>query len=145
MILTLVAAAFNKEEGRVIGIKNRAGKKTILTVDDVPDTREILKRNLSAKGYNVVSSSSVRGAERVLEERPIDLVITDLKMPGADGHHLLAVIRDRYHSTRTIMITGCPTGEESQRAFSGGVDSFLAKPFTAAELFSAVDGSIGSS
>jgi CheY-like chemotaxis protein len=70
--------------------------KTILVVDDSPPTLEILERNLSSKGYRVFPSANVAEAIRVLEDTPVDLVITDQKMPGASGLELVRHVRENY-------------------------------------------------
>ena len=56
-------------------------REAILVVDDVPETLELLRRNLEAEGYRVFSAPGVPEALGVLESTPVDLVITDFKMP----------------------------------------------------------------
>jgi two-component system response regulator HydG len=62
-----------------------AKKECILVVDDAPDTLEVLQRNLVSKGYQVFTAPGVTEAIGILDSTPIDLVITDLKMPGISG------------------------------------------------------------
>ena len=57
----------------------------ILAVDDSLDTLEVIQRNLTPEGYKVFTVSSVNEAVNILETHPIDLVITDLKMPIVGG------------------------------------------------------------
>ncbi len=54
---------------------------TILVVDDAPDTLEVMQRNLTSQGYAVLSAPGVPEAIQILDNSPVDLVITDLKMP----------------------------------------------------------------
>jgi len=70
-------------------------KDSILIVDDAADTLEVLHRNLRAEGYQVYTTSSVLDAIKILEAIPIDLVITDLKMPKASGMDLIRHVREK--------------------------------------------------
>ena len=59
--------------------------KSILVVDDAPATREIIGRNLTNASFRVFTASNVEEALKVLKAHTVDLVVTDLKMPGASG------------------------------------------------------------
>ena len=110
----------------------------ILVVDDSPETLEVLQRNLKSQGYRVFTALSVTEAVHLLESTPLDLVITDLKMPGIDGFNLIQHVRENYKDTEIMMITGYPTIEGAVKAVKTGADEFLAKPFTDGELISTV-------
>ncbi|MFB3788143.1 MAG: sigma-54-dependent transcriptional regulator [bacterium] len=111
---------------------------TILAVDDAPDTLEVLHRNLTSQGYRVFTAQDVPMAVQFLEQRPIDLVITDLKMPKISGLDLVRHIQANLRETEVIMITGYPTIEGAVQAVKNGAEEYLAKPFTEEELASAV-------
>lgn len=115
------------------------GGKKLLVVDDAPDTREVLQRNLSAKGYQVFTASTVAEALRILESTALELVITDLKMPGASGMDLVRHVRENFRDTEVMMITGYPSIEGAVQALKSGAEDYLAKPFTQDELLSAVE------
>ncbi len=119
-------------------------KKThhILAVDDSPDTLEVLKRNLESKGYRVTTTNGAVKGIRILESTPIDLVITDLKMPEVDGLSLIRHIQENFKNTEVMMITGYPSVEGAVEAVKLGADEYLSKPFTDEELFSAVERSL---
>ena len=102
----------------------------ILIVDDSPDTLEIVKRNLKTKGFSVYTSESVEQAIGILEVQPVDLVITDMKMPKTSGIDLIQHIRDNYQDTEVMMITGYATVENAVSAMKAGAEEFLPKPFT---------------
>jgi two-component system response regulator HydG len=110
----------------------------ILVVDDAPGTLEVIKRNLISKGYRVFTATDVPQAVRTLTAAPVDLVITDFKMPGADGFDLLRHVRENYGEIEVIMITGFPSLEGAVRAVKTGAEEYLAKPFTDEELFGVV-------
>jgi two-component system response regulator HydG len=115
-----------------------AQKKRILVVDDALHTLEVLQRNLTSKGYQVFTSTSVSEAIRILETTTVDLVITDLKMPKVSGIDLVRHVRENYKETEVMMITGYPTIEGAVKAIKTGAEEYLTKPFTDEELFSAV-------
>jgi len=115
-----------------------ADKEHLLIVDDSADTREVIRRNLLSQGFNVFTAESVAEAVNLLESTPIDLVITDLKMPGASGLDLVRHVRENYKEIEVMMITGFPTVEGAVTAVKSGANDYLSKPFTRQELLTAV-------
>ena len=113
-------------------------KAQILVVDDAPDTLEVLQRNLSSQGYRVLSAPGVAEAIRLLEGNPVDLVITDLKMPGMSGLDLVRHVRENLKDTEVMMITGYASIEGAVQAVKIGAEEYLSKPFTDDELYAAV-------
>jgi two-component system response regulator HydG len=113
-------------------------KENILVVDDAPDTLEVLQRNLTSQGYKVFIASGAAEAIKILEATPIDLVITDLKMPRVSGLDLVRHVRENFKDTEVMMITGYPSIEGAVKAVKTGAEEYLAKPFTDEELLSAV-------
>ncbi len=113
-------------------------KDCILVVDDAPNTREVLQRNLAAQGYQVFTAPDLTDAVKTLNSTPIDLVITDLKMPGGSGLDLVRHVRENFKDIEVMMITGYPTIEGAVTAVKTGAEEYLTKPFTDEELLSAV-------
>jgi DNA-binding NtrC family response regulator len=113
-------------------------KTSILIVDDSPDTLEVLERNLSSKGYRVHSSVAVLEAIDLLKTTPVDLVITDLKMPRISGIDLVRYVRENLPDTAVMMVTGFATIESAVEAIKTGAEEYLSKPFTDEELAAAV-------
>lgn len=111
----------------------------ILVVDDSPDALELVKRNLESGDNNIITASNVNDALSVLADRHLDLVITDLKMPGASGLDITRHIRENYKDIEVIMITGYPTIDGAVEAVKLGASEYLTKPFTEDELRAAVD------
>lgn len=114
-------------------------KNSILVVDDASTAIDILQRNLESKGYCVFTASNVVDAVKILESAPIDLVITDYKMPRISGLDLVRHVRANFHGTEIIMITGYASVKGAVQAVKMGADEYLPKPFTDDELFNAVD------
>jgi two-component system response regulator HydG len=107
-------------------------------VDDALSTLEVLERNLRTEHYQVFTASSVPEAIRILEATPVDLVITDLKMPEVSGIDLVRHVRENLKDTEVIMITGYPSIDGAVTAVKAGAQDFLSKPFTDGELLGAV-------
>jgi len=113
-------------------------KERLLVVDDALDTREILQRNLSLQGFQVFAAGDVAEAVRLLEATAVDLIITDIKMPGATGLDLVRHVRENLKDTAAIVITGYPSIEGAVTAVKTGAEDYLTKPFTQEELHSSV-------
>ena len=111
---------------------------TILVVDDSPDTLEMIQRKLSGAGFRVLTAPGVAPAIGLLARRAVDLVITDLKMPGQSGLDLVRHVRENLPDAEIMMITGYPSVDSAVAAVKSGAEEYLAKPFTDAELLEAV-------
>ncbi len=118
--------------------KRVSEQRHILLVDDSPDTLEVLQRNLEPHGYAVLTAGGASEAIPILERGSIDMVITDLKMPGISGFDVIRHVRENYKDIRVLMITGYPSVEGAVTAVKTGADDYLAKPFTEEELLAAV-------
>ena len=110
----------------------------ILVVDDSPDTLELIQRNLALQGYAVHTAASAADALALLGSMPVDLVVTDVRMPGLSGIDLVREVRMRHPEIELIVITGYATIEGAVEALQLGAWDYLAKPFTDEELFQAV-------
>ncbi len=113
-------------------------KERILLVDDSPSTLEVIERNLASQGFGILTAGSVAQAIDILDANAIDLVITDLRMPGASGVDLVRHVRENFKETEVMIITGYPTVQSAVAAVKTGAEDYLAKPFTDEELFSSV-------
>ena len=119
-------------------MENPSDKARILVVDDSPPTLEVLERNLTAAGYQVLTAPDVSGAVELLGEMGVELVVTDLKMPHVSGLDLVRHVRENLKDTEVMMITGYPSIEGAVEAVKTGAEEYLAKPFTDEELLAAV-------
>jgi two-component system response regulator AtoC len=107
---------------------------TILIVDDDERLRRTLSVLLRTLGHDVVGAGDVAGAEAVLREREIDLVISDLRMPGGSGMDLLDVVQRLDPDTPLILLTAFGTVEGAVQAMQHGAFDYLQKPFDAEEM-----------
>jgi len=113
-------------------------KETILVVDDNLETLEVIQRNLESDGYHVLTANDVPQAINNLKEFQIDLVITDIKMPGSNGFQIVKYIQNNLKNTRVLVISGYPLPQEADNIYHTYIKNFLPKPFIIDELFSAV-------
>jgi CheY-like chemotaxis protein len=114
--------------------------KNILVIDDNDGVRSIVTTVLSNFGFAVrEATSGESGIRMVLEEKP-DLIISDVRMPGMDGHHLLSAIRELQATAAIpfILMTGSGSHDDFRRGMVSGADDYLQKPFTPDELIEAV-------
>jgi len=117
----------------------------ILVVDDEAMIRDLCSHILSAEGYLVTTASNGMSALEELGRSAIDLMITDIKMPGIDGLELFERVKARTQDVVTIFITGHGTLDTAIESLMRGVDGFILKPFAEKELLGAVDRAINSS
>lgn len=103
-------------------------KSTILIVDDERNIREGLAEAFAMEGYDALSASDGQEAIALLEERYIDLVITDLKMPKVSGMELLQHVKRRWENIPVIIITAHGDITEAVAAMQYGALEFVTKP-----------------
>jgi CheY-like chemotaxis protein/predicted regulator of Ras-like GTPase activity (Roadblock/LC7/MglB family) len=111
---------------------------SVLIVDDDTALRTTICRDLTEQGFAVSLAEDADEAIAVLVGRPIDVLLTDLRMPGADGIDLLERIRSASTRTRAILMSGYATARDYQRAIECGAVRVLCKPFTSSELLQAI-------
>ncbi len=111
----------------------------ILVVDDNLETLEVLTRNLLTEGYTVFTAQSVSAAKAILKNKSISLIITDIKMPESNGMALIYFASENFSDLKVLIISGYPLPANfALYARKTNLD-FLSKPFTAEELFMAVE------
>lgn len=111
---------------------------SLLIVDDDDAFRSTIGRDLAEHGYDVKLAQSADEAQRTLAAQAIDILLTDLRMPGADGIDLLDRVRTIAPRTRTILMSGYASARDYQRAIECGAVRVLCKPFTKSELLLAI-------
>ena len=113
--------------------------KTVLVVDDHEPTRQTIARMLEAGGFTVVHASSGREAlDRLARDKEdIDMVLSDVTMPGMTGIDLSYQIKELYPTMPVAIVSGDVS--ELERSIIGRADvPFIKKPFHAESLYSAV-------
>lgn len=117
--------------------------KTIMTVDDSPSMRMLLRAALTDLGYHVIEAEDgVHALETLADFQPgeePDLLITDINMPRMDGFGLIEHLRDEGNRTLPILVlTTESSDEKKQRARTAGATGWIVKPFDAEKLAAAV-------
>ncbi len=107
---------------------------SVLIVDDEPGTREICSRVALDAGLHVFSAETTEGALEVLDQHPVDIVISDLKVPETGGLELLKRIRSNFQHIAVLMLTQYGTIESAVEATRLGARDYITKPFHVAEL-----------
>lgn len=112
----------------------------VLVAEDNPINRVILKEQLEALGCSVVTASDGGEAlERTSTER-FDVLLTDINMPGMDGHELIRELRQRGSTLTVIGATANATPEERERCLAAGMDGYMVKPINIGSLRHALTG-----
>src|SRR4051812_39025120 len=106
----------------------------LLIVDDERAVREAAREAALVLGYRAAASDSLDQAMRLLESQSIDVVLLDMKLPGASGLEVLRQIKSRRPDIEVIVITGHGTVESAVQAMKAGAYDFMTKPFSLEEL-----------
>ncbi|MBI4579432.1 MAG: sigma-54-dependent Fis family transcriptional regulator [Planctomycetes bacterium] len=104
-------------------------KGALLIVDDEPLKRVTLQIELTEAGYTVAQASDAASALEYLRTKPVDVVVSDVRMPGMDGLQLLRQIKAASPRTQVIMMTAFGTIDLAIEAMKRGAYDFLTKPF----------------
>jgi signal transduction histidine kinase len=107
---------------------------TILLVDDEPEILELLKRQLEARHFTIFTALSGQEALHQLAEQTIDILATDVRMPGMDGITLLEKAMAHQPTLQSVVITGHGDLDTALRAMRLGAYNFLLKPVGVSEL-----------
>lgn len=102
--------------------------RTVLIVDDEPNVRSTLESTFLLDGFSVLTAADGEAALARLERGGVDLVVSDLQMPGLDGQGLLRAMRERDDATPLIFLTAHGSVEKAVAAVREGAFDFLEKP-----------------
>ncbi len=107
---------------------------TILIVDDKQDIRDVIKRHLKKEGHHVLTAPSAESALTLLNQEKVQILLTDLKMPGMNGMELLEKVKEMDPELHVLVITAYGTVEDAVTAMRKGAYDFVLKPFSMDEL-----------
>ncbi len=140
----------NKDERRLVTrhmLRERRRELRILLAEDNPVNQKLARRMLEKRGYQVRVVGDGNEAVAALEEERFDLVLMDLQMPDLDGIGTTIAIRSRENRSGEhipiIAMTAHAMEGDREKCLSAGMDSYLAKPMKASELYSVIDKVIG--
>jgi DNA-binding response OmpR family regulator len=111
-------------------------RAAIVLIEDAPDVLRLLTRFIGRLVPDATLITGGTGAEALahLGDQPLTLGIVDYRLPGANGLTIVEMLKTTIPTARIILITASPSDALEQRAVAAGIDAFLPKPFTFAEL-----------
>ncbi|MBU3917235.1 response regulator [bacterium] len=119
--------------------------KVILTVDDSASVRQMVTFTLKNEGYNIIEAVDGVDALKKIEERPADMVITDLNMPNMDGIELIQKLRanPKFKFIPIIFLTTESQSEKKQAGKDAGATGWIVKPFKPEQLVNVIKKVLG--
>jgi two-component system NtrC family response regulator len=117
--------------------------ETILIVDDEKNYLVVLGAFLSGEGYETLTADNGDQALEIVESADLDLVLTDMSMPGMDGIEFLCRIKEKVPELPVVMMTAYGTVEKAVEAMQLGAFNFIQKPFQNETLKQIVDKAVG--
>jgi response regulator RpfG family c-di-GMP phosphodiesterase len=116
---------------------------TLLFVDDEPSILSSLRRLCRPQGYRVLVAESGAAALEILEREPVDLIVSDMRMPQMDGAQLLAIVRERWPEVVRLLLTGYADISSTIAAINHGeIHRYIAKPWDDQELLLSLSDSL---
>ena len=109
-------------------------QERILIVDDEDQMRELLAKVLEKNGYQVTTAPDGGSALGLLEKESMDLVVTDVRMPGMDGMEALKAIKELNPDTGVIIMTAFGSIDQAVQAVKEGAHDYISKPFKIDEM-----------
>ena len=117
-------------------------RASILVVDDEETVRRSYARILDELDCDAQAAVDGEQALHAMEQHPFDVVLLDLRMPGAQGLEVLRTIKRRWPASEVVIITGYPTLESARQAMRLGACNYLAKPVGPEEVIDAARGAM---
>ena len=111
----------------------------ILIIDDDDPVRVMLGRLLRMQGYSVLQASNASEAYAILEQHHVELVISDIVMPGESGIELRRVLSDRLPDLPVILMSGYSAEGPAEFAARTPRTAFVQKPFSAEQLLALIE------
>ncbi|WP_210395750.1 sigma-54-dependent transcriptional regulator [Motiliproteus sediminis] len=118
--------------------ESQTAKGRVLVVEDDAELREALCDTLELAGYEYRQADSGEAALALLEEQPVEMVVSDVNMGGMDGHALLAQLQQRYPALPVLLITAYGQVDRAVDAIRNGAVDYLLKPFEPEQLLQIV-------
>ncbi len=106
----------------------------LLLVDDEEALRSVVAERLTEEGFEVTQASDGESALKALERFAFDVIVSDLRLPGVDGRHVIDSALARYPGIVAIVVTGYGTVKDAVEVIKAGAADFIAKPFQFDEL-----------
>lgn len=106
----------------------------ILVVEDNNNLRRLISDRLEMESYNIFEAASAEMALEISENQKIDLIISDIMMPGMDGYELIGGLRKSGFNMPVLMVTAKESFEDKEMGFRVGTDDYMVKPININEM-----------
>jgi two-component system, cell cycle sensor histidine kinase and response regulator CckA len=110
----------------------------VLVVDDEQSVRELFARVLANLSYEVYSAASAMQGLEILQAVPIEVIVTDLRMPEIDGIELIRLVQETDPVIQSIVVSGCMDKKTHSRALEAGAFTCFEKPVDITRLGTAI-------
>jgi DNA-binding NtrC family response regulator len=114
--------------------QSRQKSGSILIVEDEAKMRRLLELNLGDEGFTILSAEDAESGLKLLRSNAVDLVVTDLKLPGMDGLEFLQTIKRQNAALPVVVMTAFGSVETAVEAMKAGASDYVLKPFSLAEM-----------
>lgn len=106
----------------------------ILVVEDDPNTRRLMEAVLRTEQFHPLLAENAEEALDILDRQHVDLMVTDIMMPGMDGYTLTEQLRDAGYLLPILMVTAKETVKDRRKGFLVGTDDYMIKPVDEEEM-----------
>lgn len=112
----------------------------ILIVDDIPLNVLLIQKMLSRFKFNILTANNGQAALDTIAQKPVDLVLLDLMMPGVDGYEVLRRLRaaDETKSLPVVILSALNSSDDVTKGFQMGANDFITKPIIMEKLLTCV-------
>ncbi len=116
----------------------------VLIVDDEHQFVDAVVERLRLRGFNADGATSGQDAMELLRQRPYDVVVLDVKMPGVGGFNVIRKIKEEWPNLRVVLITGHGSSQDAEEGLQLGAFRYLMKPVSIEDLISVFPAASGS-
>ena len=106
----------------------------VLLVEDDSELQQLFSRVLTKSGYHVSGADCVDTALEIMDHETIDIIITDVMLPGTDGFEFVRELRDSDCNLPVLVITAKDSFQDKQAGFNSGIDDYMVKPIDVNEM-----------
>ena len=115
-------------------VSDTKGEERILAVDDEPALLGMVEEMLSLQGYDAICAGSAEEALGILENETVDLILSDVIMPGMDGYELASIVQEKYPDIQIQLASGFTDGRNDSVIDDELRKSLIYKPYTSETL-----------
>jgi len=109
-------------------VASKSSVKTVLIVDDEANFKDALAFLLKMEGYKILTANSGHSALKIIQERHVDVVVSDIRMPDGDGIELLAKIKENHTNAPILLLMTGYSALSVEDAYNRGAEALFSKP-----------------